>query len=551
MSEIHAPAIGNPPDHPRALIGGRRDISARTAWLLLVLAMLVAVAVRLPGVFWLVGLGATVDQSFNVDANRFIIAALNFQNPDFKPDGYPLFMTTQLYVLAKLLGLVGADGINYAILLRLISLAYAILTLPLAFLFCRVLGFSKLVSVMSAWLLSLAPMHVLLSHAGTPDISILCIFYLTMLSAVLYRQRGNEWFFYLVCALTGIALADKFYLPALVPLGLILVTGPLRDLAQRSFLAACIAIACFAIGSFFNYTPWDFGRLLAMIAYDNLIVSDGHTPLQQFGLYAWDSIAAAGVVTTILALPMMMGMLVGLGQRPRITRPLATAWRWLRSPSALIALPLVAHALLIVVAQVHGMRHVLVLVPVLCVLAAMALERLGALLNLSARQGAVAWLGLAFVLSVNAVLTMRIYATDIRGPLLTFLAESRPAADLTTLNTYSQLRGSRLVNEQNLSDLMATCDLEYQRYFQDTDADQIFHAYGGQERLHFYRDLFAGRTDFVLLHSVRRSRFSLEDRLAAFGVLPELGTFAPGECRVYERPVPSPVAPPLGLRPSS
>lgn len=80
-----------------------------------------------------------------------------------------------------------------------------------------------------------------------------------------------------------------------------------------------------------------------------------------------------------------------------------------------------------------------------------------------------------------------------------------------------------------------TCDLEYNRYFQGADADNIFHSYGGQERLDFYRDLFSDRLDYKIVYDRVREPDSLELGLVNKGILRELGTFTPNRCLVFKR----------------
>src|SRR6202008_1331912 len=96
---------------------------------------------------------------------------------------------------------------------------------------------------LSSCLLSASPLHVVLSHAGTPDISIFFLFYLILLLFVLYRRTSNVWMFFGVFAFSGVAMADKFFLPALIPLVLLIGTSAPEVIVERSFGAGCLLVS--------------------------------------------------------------------------------------------------------------------------------------------------------------------------------------------------------------------------------------------------------------------------------------------------------------------
>ena len=79
-----------------------------------------------------------------------------------------------------------------------------------------------------------------------------------------------------------------------------------------------------------------------------------------------------------------------------------------------------------------------------------------------------------------------------------------------------------------------TCNLEFDRYFTSKDADDIYHAYGGQDRLDFYLDLFAGRLDYELILDLIREPGSLELGLAEKGILRHVAYFIPDRYRIFK-----------------
>jgi hypothetical protein len=389
------------------------------------------------------------------------------------------------------------------------------------------------------------------SHFGTPDISILLLFYSTILTAWLYQRSKREAWFYTASALAGVAMADKFFLPALVPPLLLIIAGPRAERGVRVFQSACTFITFFCVASFFNYTPWDFDRLLEMLVYDNLVVAGGKSPLQQIILYPWDLISATGLITSVFALFGLVALitkrrssgpwfgLVGDGPRSSFASIQQRLRSVLKHPDLCIGLPLLMHALLILIAQVHFSRHILVFVPVICVVAAIGFATLTAHLRAASKMVRNVGFGLlTFLLvaiGVNGVLTDWPYLEDIRTKVVRFLADEKPGVLATTLTVYTKLRGVELVEELPRSPLFVTCDNEYGRYLTARDANAVFHAWGGQARMDFYHALFSGQTVYRKAVEMHRQRYSLEDHLAGKGWLPKVLGWLPNTCVIFER----------------
>src|SRR5262249_4082703 len=116
------------------------------------------------------------------------------------------------------------------------------------------------------------------------------------------------------------------------------------------------------------------------------------------------------------------------------------------------------------------------------------------------------WIGkhtvIGAAIAVFAVFSYQLYTTvteeilypkDIRVDVGRWLAQNVPSGSaISTFTIYSQVNGARLISTKPVEPYFLTCDHEYSRYFTNSDANKIFHAFGGQERLDFYRDLFSG-----------------------------------------------------------
>ena len=210
-----------------------------------------------------------------------------------------------------------------------------------------------------------------------------------------------------------------------------------------------------------------------------------------------------------------------------------------KHPTALLVLPLVVNLALILNAQVHFARHVLVYAPVICLLAASLVDRvMDRLRHRSAPMRVAAFLGeivLAALLFANAYAVTSHYADDIRVQVANRIARE-PGVAVTATNFYTAIRGTRQIDQPvPSSERYLTCDIEFARYLGKTSVHQVFHPYGGQARLNFLNDLFAGQTAYRPILTVERKSRSLEEHAASAGLLPELDTKFPDKCILFER----------------
>lgn len=514
--------------------------------------ILTAIAIRLPGVHWLIGYGPNVDFSFNPDAHRFIVFADHFHAAQANRNGYPPFMVVQLFLIDAFLHKVGAAP-NAVIVLRSISMVYSAFSLILSYVFLTSLGFSRLTGILASFFLAISPLHIIFSHFGTADMSAFFLFYMTAYAAWRHQRSHREHWFFITAALAGLAIADKFFLPALVPLSLIILSQPSHRVLASSFVAGCIFVTFFCFASFFNYTPWDFKNLIDMLFYDNLFVSGGKSPPQQLLLYSWDLVACAGVATTTLA---AFGGIIAIHDwgaresfhswKKRLMREttipdfIDTVRSYLRSPNSVIPLALLCHAVLIVTAQVHFPRHILVFVPVICFLAAFAAERIFFRLMstriLTRSVGITALISVLTLQLVNGFATDWVYSTDIRAKLSQFLDENHFASQTsTTSGFYTHLKNVSVIKGLATSPFFISCDLEYNRYMSAARGVPTFHVFGGKVRTDFFVSLFSGRAGYVPIFHIKRQRFSIEDHLAEIGLLPNIGTDVPNECIAFQK----------------
>ena len=233
-----------------------------------------ATAIWLPGAHWLTDYAYKSDFTFHPDEDRFVDWATHFEHP-VNHKYYPLFMATQLFIINSFLHKIMHVELNSPVVLRCITLTYAILSTVFLFVFLRFLGFSRLVSILSSFFLAFAPLFIILSHFGTADMAAFFLFYLTIFAAWRYQVTNKEFWFHFAVASAGVAMAAKFYLPALVPPAIIILRQPVKKIWSSVFVSTCIFITFFSTASFFNFTPWDFKRLIDLLIYDNVLIEGG------------------------------------------------------------------------------------------------------------------------------------------------------------------------------------------------------------------------------------------------------------------------------------
>lgn len=501
---------------------------------------LLAAGLRFPGIPWLLGATPYPVFDFHPDVMRLIEPTNNFSEVQGWR-GYPLGMTTHLYLIRKGLGLFGLD-FNPVVLIRLISLGYGVLTVFLAGIAARALTASREVGLLTALFLALAPLHLINSHFGTADSTLVFFLYVSFVFGWRSLKYGRDLDFVLFVASVGVTLAVKFFIPVLLPFAIVVWHQEQR--LEKAFRAALLLAGSFSILSFFNYTPWDLSELLTMIREDNLAVAGGRTPLQQLVVYLRRTPRALGLAVWLF---FVAGLLLA-GARAWLRRPglksltPGSIYALTRSPVIVPASALGLHFASLVAADYGASRHLLPFVPVMCFVAAMAFS------GLSSKLGAHRGIAVSLLLGVfayqmyNAVGVGAGYTYDIRNELAARVSEAASAEDeVVAFTPYSLVRGARLSTElENVdsrieAEFFVSCDIAHARYFSSDDADAIFHAYGGQARVEFYRDLFAGRLDYRLLFEVSRRDFTLEQRLATRGIFPGMGLMTPGHCVLYER----------------
>lgn len=515
-------------------------MSARLAWLVLALIVACGVTLRMPAVHWLSGASDTVDFSFHPDDKRFVLAATDINAPN--PDGYPQGMTTQLYLAHALVS--RFTQVGFLRVLHAITIFYAGLSIGLAYVIARTWRISRAGALLGAAFLCVAPLAVVQSNFGTADVTAVFYFYATLLAGGQYLRTQKQLWFVILCALTGMAVAVKFFIPLFAPLVLILMVQRKGERLTQVLTAAFSVVACFEALSLFKFSPWDLHHLFHMLRDDNVVITAADSdivakgPFTQLWRYSWDLVSAVGIPVAIL---FACGIVRWSRSLRELTQRVATAfsadgWRTLVTPASLFVAALSLQALALLSSSIHAERHVLVFVPVICIAAAVTLL---ALLSALKAVAPVRWLAIALILAwqaSDAGAIEGLYAADVRNDLADWSAQQvADGKHVVALAPFSNVRGSTYIPTQDPrllgdSSYIVTCDFEYARYLHHKNAREIFHALGGQDRLDFFRGVFEGTSDFGIVREFKSRPRGVELRLVESHLMAPLGTFVPRHC---------------------
>jgi len=524
-------------------MANRAFITNKHFYLCLVLIMLVGAAIRLPGMHWLINVTPVNVHSPHPDGRRFVRDALNFRNET--RDGYVRGITTHIFVVKLLAEKIFEKTPDLLYAGRLFSLIYGILTLGLVALMVRRMTSSSGLSLLTAGFLSVAPLHVINSHFGTADSAAIFYFYLSAFLGWYHMRTRSQTAFALFAAVIGVTLAIKFSVSLLIPLALVLLFSENRF--YKALLASLIIAGSFSFVSFFNYSPWDFGKFLTLLLYDNIHVLGANSRLENIMIHSHSVLSSLGLATALFMIIGLILLVTKIRKLP-FSRIRSSALpdlltRILKDPNTVFFSTFAVQLYLVTGLGVSGIRHTLPFIPLLCFVAALGFR--SALLNQKLSRFRVAALFvMVFGYQIyNAIATETIFANDIRYQAAEWLEKNvSPKERVTAFMNYSRV-GRKVAfiprsshsKVQSPSTYLVTCDLEYNRYFSGEDASKIHHARGGQERLELFRNLFGGRTDYKIVQEFRRKQYAIEQYLMQKGFLRDLETFTPRHYVIFKR----------------
>ncbi len=395
-------------------------------------ALLVALVARVPGIFWGQGFAGGF-RAHHVDEGTHVVLAKQLINPrvptTWKPDAYPTGLAVHVaipFVLARAATGRLADEelpLVRAIVLagRSVSVAYGVLTVWVLWLLARRLfPSSPAVPDVTAWLAALGGLHVSQSHFFVADVPVL--FWSLLAAYLLLRDREDQgteraWLAGAAFAV-GAALGVKLAFHLLPALGLVALLG--RGRIARCVSCAVFGLAGFALVTALTFTSLDVARALAgdtLAPPEELDVRD--FPL----LYGIELLPSVG--TPVLALA-LAGLVLAFRAAARAPR------RRVADVGVALVLPLAAYAL-VLPGLAPFPRHLLPFFPALFVLAAAAIVAIrGRELRRAVLLGTIAW-SAALVMD-----TERLFLRDPRADALAWLETHVPAGKTACWPAYAR-----------------------------------------------------------------------------------------------------------------
>lgn len=331
----------------------------------LVLVVLAALSLRLPGMRWGYGLPGFADRfvALHPDETFFVEVARNLE------EGKP-FRRSYVLGLGQALRLVLAWGRSRGILIsggdlvtagRILSLGSGLLAVLLTYWLGRALSGDAWTALAAATLIALNSLCAVYSHLCTADMAYTFLLYLFAGLAWSGIEKRRPQRLVSAAVVAGTAMAVKFG-PVLLPSVLLLGRGfPRRRLGGGLVcLAVCAAMFVAVQGGAFNAES--ARAILRSFLHDNL-GGFKHARWQNPVVYAMELVRSGGLPAAALTAAGALALLRG---------------RRLRSPAILIAfLPLGLHAAGILALNLPFPRHILPLLPAAALCAAWRISRMG------------------------------------------------------------------------------------------------------------------------------------------------------------------------------
>lgn len=404
----------------------------------LLLILLLAAVVRLPGLWWGHGFfgykyipALYPDEALNAKAADELVLgqadAKNFSPPALGSQ-IALFYWLEKTVLGRPL-------LAYYDLGRLISAAYGLATIVVVFCLARRLGRSDRLGLLAALFLSLANLHITYSHIAHTDSTALFFVSLSFLFSLKYWQEGDWSDLAVASFAAGVGWIAKFSNIQFWPLFLILLLRPAR--LKNLFLVLAASAGGMAVFSGLNYPWFKMVKALGFI-HHNLTFFRDYNRLFNLVFVPAELLVGLGLPVFALAAAGLVRLL--FRQRGRL-------WRDYRF--WLLGFPLLIFCLQSFAFTLVPARYFLPLLPALAILAAYAL--------LQVKRPAVFWTVLAAILVWQALAVagvQRYFVRDPRDAAGRWLLANVPTDKIISKSQYAfvpdEFRSSDFLDEEYL-----------------------------------------------------------------------------------------------------
>ncbi len=420
----------------------------RSHILLLLAALLAALAVRAPGIFWGYNFpggwyGHHVDEYAHVQLTKGLInpyLKLEWQHP------YPKGMATHVAVPVHVWNLArGKLRVSRAedipappatarmiVIGRVVSVLYGAASLLVVFLLARNLFSDPRVSLLAAWILAFSGLHVSQSHFFVSDVS--SLFWSLLGTYLLLREneaqepaRSNFLFWAAFCF--GFAVGLKLTIPILFSLLCVALLRPPR--ITRAIHAGVFLFAGFIVVSFASYSPMDIAKTFLKGLNDPFLWSF----VDNVKLYLIE-------LPSYLSLPVVLLAVCGTAVLTRkMFRDFPAAKRL--PVLIVVVLPLLIHVYLVVFKLDHFARHIIPFVPWTAMAAAAALLRMADFLRARGLHPAFLYAVFFGYLALFVYDGERVFLKEPRNEAGRWLQQNIPPGTKIYWRTHDQFPGYR------------------------------------------------------------------------------------------------------------
>ena len=235
-----------------------KDKSKRNIFYLLMLILVLALLVRIPGLFFGYHVFGNENVGFLPSEGALAEIALNFLNPPpyaFYLNGFPF----QVFLISLLLKLfMNVDLVIITAIGRMISLVYSIASIVLIYFLSKEI-FNKKTGMIAALFLSLSGLHVLLSSVSRPDSTSIFWLYATFYFSLLFIRRERLIWLILAIISSGFTASMKMNFINIIPLIYIFLLK--KKKIRNALLIIFIFIGAFTLMNGFTYGLNEFFKI--------------------------------------------------------------------------------------------------------------------------------------------------------------------------------------------------------------------------------------------------------------------------------------------------
>ena len=264
--------------------------------------LLIAISVRLPGIFWGVQTGDEPPFiNYHPDEPHIVSMAEEFINgvtnrAEYYPKGFPF----QIGLVSSLISpLTEVDNEAVIIAGRMLSLFYGVMTVLIIYLLSRELFPDPRTALISALFLGLSGIHVTQSHFSTVDAGNTFWFYTTAFCCLLYFRRGKGIYLLLAVISSACALAFKLSWFSILPVLYVLIRLKKGVRHYLLFLFGISIIFIMANGG--RYTLDNFSLTLNNVLHDNISIIKKHNKYLNPFVYLLELISGLGFPVFLLS----------------------------------------------------------------------------------------------------------------------------------------------------------------------------------------------------------------------------------------------------------